>query len=516
MTFTGRESETLSLFQNALTSFSSFSFFSSCLQVSSLLASAARTPLPAAVGAAAKRRVSSSSGGGGGGVSGGKKKAATATTEAKSGRGSGGRGLAAVSLLLLLLGAAATVLFSATSTHPLAARLSESLSPVSTAASELFYEASARAGPARRRAAEALEALRDRWSERARRAAAAAARARAGAASAPAVVEADSAATGAAAETTAASAAAAAAAAAAASAAATQQAETPTPTPALAPPAPSADAAAPAKSTRPCSRSLSPTLVDFLLPAGPAWDGARAAVAAAFQGTRTAAAAAAAEPGGGDGDEDAASSSPSSTSASLHHPPTKATAVLLAAWSDEAREAALGLIEAALPQECVHSSPSPMACYLRFQPFHRDAATGEKTAATAGDLQALLTAFLKACPHGIVTVPSAHELPPSATAVLINALSEGGGFEAADGSGHVPAGGALFIGTAAAPPSLPPTTEDEVALVLGAKRALADGLAARGTEAVAADALRRRWDVVAPVIEDEAEEEGSKGGEERE
>ena len=49
----------------------------------------------------------------------------------------------------------------------------------------------------------------------------------------------------------------------------------------------------------------------------------------------------------------------------------------------------------------------------------------------------------------------------------------------------------------------------------GAKRALADGLAARGTEAVAADALRRRWDVVAPVIEDEAEEEGSKGGEER-
>ena len=49
MTFTGRESETLSLFQNALTSFSSFSFFSSCLQVSSLLASAARTPLPAAV-----------------------------------------------------------------------------------------------------------------------------------------------------------------------------------------------------------------------------------------------------------------------------------------------------------------------------------------------------------------------------------------------------------------------------------------------------------------------------------
>ena len=39
---------------------------------------------------------------------------------------------------------------------------------------------------------------------------------------------------------------------------------------------------------------------------------------------------------------------------------------------------------------------------------------------------------------------------------------------------------------------------------------VADGLAARGTEAVAADALRRRWDVVAPVIEDEAE--GKEGG----
>ena len=185
--------------------------------------------------------------------------------------------------------------------------------------------------------------------------------------------------------------------------------------------------------------------------------------------------------------------------------------MLLAAWSDEAREAALGLIEAALPDECVHSSPSPMACYLRFQPLRPDPATGTPTAASAGELQALLTSFLRACPNGIVSVPSAHELPPSATAVLINALSEGGGFEAPDGSGHVPAGGALFVGTAAAPASLPPTTEDEVALVLGTKRALADGLTARGTEAVAADALRRRWDVVAPVIEDEAE--GGEGGE---
>ena len=295
-------------------------------------------------------------------------------------------------------------------------------------------------------------------------------------------------------------------------AAATQQGETPTPTPTpapAAPPTPSPDA--PAKSTRPCSRSLSPTLVDYLLPTSPAWDGARAAVAAAFQGTRTAAAAAPGGDGDGGGEEEEEQdpSSSSSSSASLPHP-TKATAVLLAAWSDEAREAALGLIEAALPDECVHSSPSPMACYLRFQPFRRDAATGAATAASAGELQALLTSFLRACPHGIVTVPSAHELPPSAAAVLINALSEGGGFEAADGSGHVPAGGALFIGTAAAPASLSRRTEDEVALVLGAKRALADGLAARGTEAVAADALRRRWDVVAPVIEDEAE--GKEGG----
>ena len=186
--------------------------------------------------------------------------------------------------------------------------------------------------------------------------------------------------------------------------------------------------------------------------------------------------------------------------------PTTATAVLLAAWSDGARDAALGLIEAALPEECVHSTPGPMACYLRFAP-------GAAGAATSGDLQALLTAFLKACPRGIVTVPSAHELPPAATAVLINALSEGGGFEAADGSGHVAAGGALFIGTAAAPAGLSPLTEDEVALVLGTKRALADGLVARGTEAVAADALRRRWDVVAPLIEDEVGgEEGGGGG----
>ena len=143
-----------------------------------------------------------------------------------------------------------------------------------------------------------------------------------------------------------------------------------------------------------------------------------------------------------------------------------------------------------------------MACYLRFQPG---------ASSQAGDLQALLTSFLKACPRGIVTVPSAHELPPAATAVLINALSEGGGFEAPDGSGHVPSGGALFIGTAAAPASLPSTTEDEVALVLGTKRALSDGLTARGAEAVAADALRRRWDVVAPLIEDDGVE--SKEGE---
>ena len=217
------------------------------------------------------------------------------------------------------------------------------------------------------------------------------------------------------------------------------------------------------------------------------------------------------EPGddgdGGDGEDASSSSSSESSSSSLEHlMPTKATAVLLAAWSDGARDAALGLIEAALPEECVHSTPGPMACYLRFAP-------GAAGAATSGDLQALLTAFLKACPRGIVTVPSAHELPPAATAVLINALSEGGGFEAADGSGHVAAGGALFIGTAAAPAALSPLTEDEVALVLGTKRALADGLVARGTEAVAADALRRRWDVVAPLIEDEVGgEEGGGGG----
>lgn len=443
---------------------------------------------------AAKRRVSSTSGGGSGGGGSIKRKATTAT-EAKSGRGSG-LASAAAAAVLLSLGVAAALL--STSTHPFAVKISDSLSPVSTAAFELFYEASARAGPARKRAATALEALRDRWSEHARKAAAAAA------ASAPpaplpaaaAVVSELSADELKAATAADASASAAAAAASAAAATAKVQVETPpTPTPTTSPPP------ATPKSTRPCSRSLSPTLVDYLLPPGPAWDGARAAVAAAFQGTRTSAGAAVSD---ADDDETSSSSPPSSSSSS---PPsssssslqqqTKATAVLLAAWSDEAREAAIGLIEAALPEECIHTHPSPMACYLRFKP---DAAT-----ATAGDLQALLTSFLRACPGGIVTVPSAHELPPAATAVLINALSEGGGFEAADGTGHVPSGGALFIGTAAAPQALSPFTEDEVALVLGTKRALADGLTAKGTEAVAADALRRRWDVVAPVIEDEVE-----------
>ena len=457
--------------------------------VSSLLAFAARTPLPNAVGAAARRRVSSSGGGGGGGTGGGgitKKKATTTTTaEAKS-----GRGFALLFSFLLVVGVALLAAASSSSSHPVAVRLSEAISPVSTAAAELFFEVSAKVGPdARRRAAAALEALHERWSERARRAAAAAAAARAPATAAAAVVETDSAAS----------------AAATAAAAAKQRAETTPPTapPPTPTPSPIPSPAPPPKSTRPCSRSLSPTLVDYLLPQGPAWDGARAAVAAAFQGTRTgAASAAAAVPE----DDDKDPSSSSSDSASSSSQQTKATAVLLAAWSDVAAQAALGLIEAAIPEECVQSHPSPMACYLRFAP---DAAT-----ATAGDLQALLTSFLKACPHGIVTVPSAHELPPAATAVLINALSEGGGFEAPDGSGHVPSGGALFIGTAAAPASLSPRTEDEVALVLGTKRALADGLTAKGTEAVAADALRRRWDVVAPVIEDDDVEEGEgKGGE---
>lgn len=208
----------------------------------------------------------------------------------------------------------------------------------------------------------------------------------------------------------------------------------------------------------PCGRALAPELVPMIAAAGPAWAGARAALAEALA---------------------------SHGRPVLPGDQPKASAVLLAGWD----RVALGAAALAVSEAAPGAGPCA-GCVLAVQP---------EDVADSAALQAAVTPFLARCPGGVVALPRAHELPPAALPALLALLGERGAFE--DGGVPVPATGALVVLTAAAPPALQGST-DEAALASAAKAALGDALAgdAPGADARSA-ALRRRIDLVVPLRE---------------
>ena len=164
----------------------------------------------------------------------------------------------------------------------------------------------------------------------------------------------------------------------------------------------------------------------------------------------------------------------------------KATGVLLAVDDDDATDAslssALDAVAAGLPPACA-------SCTLAL-----DAAS----LTAPGAAQAALAPFFARCPSGVVTLARVDALPPTSVPALLAALGEGGGYETKDG--RVASSGALVVATSAAPAGAAVRAAgDDAAFAASAKRALTAALTESGVPAVAADALRRRFDVVVPV-----------------
>ncbi|KAL6780824.1 hypothetical protein ACKKBG_A08600 [Auxenochlorella protothecoides x Auxenochlorella symbiontica] len=166
----------------------------------------------------------------------------------------------------------------------------------------------------------------------------------------------------------------------------------------------------------------------------------------------------------------------------VHHAKTQATVLLLAYGGEEQRSASFPQLATVGPKGCVRNIDAWMF-------------------AEPGLLQRRLANDLTAQPSTIFHVHRVEMLPPASVPVLVNALSEGGGFEY---SGTVSASQATFILNMVVPRDWLAAVDGD-AFATGVKDALSLTLSThpnvtdREAAAAAAAALRRRIDVVLPA-----------------
>ncbi|KAK9834021.1 hypothetical protein WJX81_003652 [Elliptochloris bilobata] len=214
---------------------------------------------------------------------------------------------------------------------------------------------------------------------------------------------------------------------------------------------------------RPCAAALDADALDAILRNASQWDGTRALMRDVWRGHK----------------ED----------------PRKGAGVLLAGGSAAALQAATLAIKQALPPIC-------SGCLLVLQAERGDLSNGG--AENRGLLQSRLAAFLKACPASVIVLESVQALHPELLPVLVNALGEGGAFEA-DGS-PVPAWKATYVVSMLVPGALF-DAEGDTAFGAAVKKELTSALKgkAEGSALALADAardaeaFRRRLEYVAPL-----------------
>ena len=157
----------------------------------------------------------------------------------------------------------------------------------------------------------------------------------------------------------------------------------------------------------------------------------------------------------------------------------KANSVLLCCFEDDCEDAAEIIISAAC-EDCILIVDAPM----------------EK-----GALQKKLSNFIKSRPLGIVLIKDVDAMESDVLPVLINAMSEQGGFE--ENGSHVSTINATFLLTMKMPEEVI-SQQEEAAFKVAAKSYLVTHFAGEGPNkelgARFASALRRRIDLVVPIL----------------